>query len=370
MKAKILEKLKEIENEHKIKILYACESGSRAWGFESPDSDFDIRFIYVNKLDYYLSIENKRDTIEVVDGELDFVGWDLKKALYLLRKSNPSLIEWLNSPIVYLKDEEFFNRFSDLMKKAFNIKALMYHYLHMAKTNYREYLKGDLVKIKKYFYVLRPILALKWLEDKRSIPPIEFNKLLNSVNIPEEIKKEILKLLEKKKVKKELDLEPRIEILNEFIEENISYYERYLKNLDVNIKPLEAKEFDDLLKEMIFKYDLEACYSLSKLKQELRKFVSEREWKKYHTLKNLAISVSIESAELLEHFQWWDKTPDELSDTEKKDISYELADIFTYMIHIAEKLGIDIIKATEEKLEKTKEKYPVEKYRGIYKKPK
>jgi predicted nucleotidyltransferase len=267
MKAKILEKLKEIENEHKIKILYACESGSRAWGFESPDSDFDIRFIYVNKLDYYLSIENKRDTIEIVDGELDFVGWDLKKALYLLRKSNPSLIEWLNSPIVYLKDEEFFNRFSDLMKKAFNIKALMYHYLHMAKTNYREYLKGDLVKIKKYFYVLRPILALKWLEDKRSIPPIEFNKLLNSVNIPEEIKKEILKLLEKKKVKKELDLEPRIEILNEFIEENISYYERYLKNLDVNIKPLEAKEFDDLLKEMIFKYDLEACYSLSKLKK-------------------------------------------------------------------------------------------------------
>ncbi|ACO03574.1 MAG TPA: nucleotidyltransferase domain-containing protein [Persephonella sp.] len=255
----IRQKLKNIEKNHNIKILYACESGSRAWGFESPDSDYDIRFIYVEKLDYYLSIEQKRDTIEIIDGELDFVGWELKKALFLLRKSNPSLIEWLNSPRVYLKDEEFYKKIKKLMEKSFNPKSLMYHYFHMAKSNYREYLKGDLVKVKKYFYVLRPIFALNWIQDKKRIPPIEFEILLNGVHISDKVKLEILKLLKEKKNTKELDLRPKIKILNEFIEKNIDYYEKFLKEFDFRTNLPEVYGYNFLLRRMIFKYDTEIC---------------------------------------------------------------------------------------------------------------
>ncbi len=104
MENKIKIQLKKIEREHKVKILYAIESGSRVWGFASQDSDFDVRFIYVHHKDWYLSIESKRDVIEMpLEGDLDINGWDLTKALGLFRKSNPPLYEWLQSPIVYLK---------------------------------------------------------------------------------------------------------------------------------------------------------------------------------------------------------------------------------------------------------------------------
>jgi len=133
------------------------------------------------------------------------MGWDLKKALYLLRKSNPSILEWLNSPIIYHKDQEFFKKTTELAEKSFNTKTLMYHYLHMAKSNYREYLKTDLVKLKKYFYVIRPIFALKWLEKNRFVPPINFNELFNNIQIERNVRKDIEKLLAVKKEKKNLD---------------------------------------------------------------------------------------------------------------------------------------------------------------------
>ena len=366
----ILKKLKEIEEENNISILYACESGSRAWGFESPDSDYDIRFIYVNKLDYYLSIQPEKDTIEITQETFDFVGWDLKKALFLLRKSNPSIIEWLNSPIVYKKDEEFFEKIKELVNLSFNPKTMMYHYLSMAKTNYRTYLKTDQVKIKKYFYVIRPILSLIWIEKNKTVPPIRFEELFNQVKIEESVRNAIKNLLIIKKQKRELDLHPRVEELNQFIEEKIEYYEQFLKSFEFKKELPEIEKFNQLLKEMIFKYDKKACYSLEKLKNELKNFVKERQWEKYHTLKNLAVSVSIESAELLEHFQWWDKKPEEISEEERKEIGYEIADIFTYLLHFSDKLGIDILKITEEKLEKTKQKYPVERFKGNYEKPK
>ncbi|WP_207145105.1 DNA polymerase beta superfamily protein [Persephonella atlantica] len=366
---KILQKLKKIEEETDIKVLFACESGSRAWGFESPDSDYDVRFIYVNKLDFYLSIEKQRDTVEISEGLFDFVGWDLKKALYLLRKSNPSIIEWINSPIVYKKDEEFFSTIKHLSQISFNPKALMYHYLHMAKTNYRTYLQTEHIKIKKYFYVIRPILSLMWIEKRKSAPPIKFRELLEKEDIDEKTKVEIKKLLAVKHKKRELDLYPKVKTLNSFIEKNIKYYEKLLNNMDLKKALPPAEEYDSLLKKTIFKYDRNACYSLQKLKEELEEFVKEREWEKYHTLKNLAVSISIESAELLEHFQWWDKNPESISEKEKKEIAYEIADIFTYLLHLSRKLGIDILKTAEEKLEKTKEKYPVERFKGRYEKP-
>ena len=366
----ILKNLEKIEKQNNITIIYACESGSRAWGFESPDSDYDIRFIYVNKLDYYFSIQLERDTVEISEEPFDFVGWDLKKTLFLLRKSNSSIIEWLNSPIVYKRDEEFFEKIKELAHLSFNPKAMMYHYLSMAKTNYRTYLKTDLVKIKKYFYVIRPILSLIWIEKNKTVPPILFNELLEKTQLEQNVRNAIENLLIIKREKRELDLYPKVEELNQFIEENLEYYGQFLKTFEFKKELPELKKFNRLLKEMIFKYDPKACYSLEKLKNELKNFVKERQWEKYHTLKNLAVSVSIESAELLEHFQWWDKKPEEISEEERKEIGYEIADIFTYLLHLSEKLGIDILKITEEKLEKTKQKYPAEEFKGNYGKPK
>ena len=147
MKDKILNILDEIEKKEKIKILHAVESGSRAWGFESNDSDYDVRFIYVRPLDCYLSIEEKRDVIEYSESNsLDISGWDIKKALQLFNSSNPPLYEWLTSPITYIEKEGFAERLRDLIAIFYSRTSCLYHYLHMAKGNYRNYLKGDKVK--------------------------------------------------------------------------------------------------------------------------------------------------------------------------------------------------------------------------------
>ena len=153
----IKEKLIEIEKRENIKILHCVESGSRAWGFPSPDSDYDVRFIYVRAKEYYLRLNKTRDVIEwQLDETLDINGWDLQKMLRLLHGSNPTVFEWKNSPIVYKTSDEW-KSVSDVIDDYFNAKSGIYHYLSMAKTNYREYLKGDMVRLKKYFYVLRPI---------------------------------------------------------------------------------------------------------------------------------------------------------------------------------------------------------------------
>src|SRR5688572_12611281 len=164
MKEIIFEKLKSIEHQFDVKILYACESGSRAWGFASPDSDYDVRFIYVHKMDYYLSIDEQRDVIELpINDVLDINGWELRKALRLFRKSNAPLYEWLQSPIVYAADPGFVDGLKSLMSGIFSARAGMHHYLSMAKSVFDSELSGEMVKLKKYFYALRPILAAMWI---------------------------------------------------------------------------------------------------------------------------------------------------------------------------------------------------------------
>ena len=156
MKDTIQKELAQIEQTQNVRILLAVESGSRAWGFASPDSDYDVRFIYVRPKDAYLRLQKHRDVIELpINDALDINGWDLTKTLRLLHKSNPTLFEWGASPIVYL-ETDFAARFKSVMGRYFSSKRGLYHYIHMAAGNYREYIKGDMIKAKKYFYVLRP----------------------------------------------------------------------------------------------------------------------------------------------------------------------------------------------------------------------
>lgn len=251
MKKQIVEQLDVLEKEKSIKILYAVESGSRAWGFESKDSDFDIRFIYIHPYDWYLSIDNKRDFIEFSkDKILDFSGWELRKALRLFRKSNPPLLEWLRSPTIYLEEFGLAQQMRKLSKGYFSPKSCIYHYLHMAVGNYREYLKRENVRVKKYFYVLRPILACQWIEKNNSIPPVEFRKLLLLQAKDRALKNTIEKLLKRKMEGDELGIGPKIPILNKFLEERIDYFKDYVKEAAFQ-KKLDPEQLNRLFKDIL-----------------------------------------------------------------------------------------------------------------------
>ena len=237
IRKKIEDQLRDIENEFDVRILYACESGSRAWGFPSADSDYDVRFIYVHKRDWYLRVDNARlrDVIEKpIDDELDVSGWELRKALNLLKKSNPALIEWINSPIIYQKDDRFHSAVKELITEYCSPKACFHHYSHMANGNNRSYLKGDVVRIKKYFYVLRPVLAMKWIEKDLGIVPTEFEKLLNAVVDDAHLHTEIKNLLEQKKAGFESKDMPRIHAISDFIDDELDRFETLNEDFDVS----------------------------------------------------------------------------------------------------------------------------------------
>jgi uncharacterized protein len=193
----IMQRLKAAEAEHNITVLWAIESGSRAWGFHSPDSDYDCRFVYVRNRDWYLSIdvEDRRDVIEypIVD-DIDINGWDLRKALRLLAKANPSIVEWLHSPIVYLQHGEFADLARAWLAQHYAIHKGIYHYRSTAKTNFQQYLVTEQVRLKKYLYVLRPLLAVRWLEQYQQIAPIEF-EVLRSVLDDDQVQAAIDRLL-------------------------------------------------------------------------------------------------------------------------------------------------------------------------------
>ncbi|MCP3774454.1 nucleotidyltransferase domain-containing protein [Paenibacillus sp. MZ04-78.2] len=248
----ILEELYQIERQEQVRILYACESGSRAWGFPSKDSDYDVRFLYVRPVEWYLSIFDQRDVIErPISDKLDINGWDLKKALNLFRKSNPPLLEWLQSPIPYFEKFSAAERIRSMSPLTFSPKSCMYHYLNMAKGNYREYLQGEQVKIKKYFYVLRPVLACEWIERFHAMPPMEFDVLVDRL-VPEgsELKQVILKLVERKMAGDEMDYEPRINPINEFLEQKMNHFERTAVHLN-SAEGAQARELDGLFRAVL-----------------------------------------------------------------------------------------------------------------------
>jgi uncharacterized protein len=221
IRTEILERLRRLEAEESIRILYAVESGSRAWGFPSKDSDYDVRFIYLRPRDWYLSfrLEQKPDTIErpIVD-EIDCSGWDIRKTLQLFVKSNPPLLEWLDSSIIYQNRMNFAQKLRALRTEFFSPPACAYHYLHMAQGNFRSYLQGETVRLKKYFYVLRPLLAVKWIEQHRGVVPMLFRDLLATVVDQPALIASIDALIHRKMQGDELDEGPPIPVIKEFID--------------------------------------------------------------------------------------------------------------------------------------------------------
>jgi predicted nucleotidyltransferase len=225
VRAEVLRRLHAAEQAEGVRILFAVESGSRAWGFASADSDYDVRFVYVRPQSWYLSIdvEDRRDVIEypIVD-EIDCNGWDVRKALRLLHKSNPAIIEWLQSPIEYLARGTFRAEALRLLPQTYSLAAGWHHYRQMAATNYRGYLRGETVRLKKYFYVLRPLLAARWIERHAAPPPIEFDRLLALLPDEPALRAAIDALLARKRAGAEVDVGAAIPQLTAFIEAELA----------------------------------------------------------------------------------------------------------------------------------------------------
>jgi uncharacterized protein len=217
----ILNRLSSVEEAHGVRILFAIESGSRAWGFASPNSDYDVRFIYAHEPTWYqaVDLEERRDVIEyaIVD-EIDINGWDVRKALRQYWKSNPAFVEWIQSPITYMDKSLFRAGALSLLPSVYAPEKGIHHYRSMAKTNYRGYLREAVVPLKKYFYVLRPLLAARWVQKTGSAAPIEFEKLLALLKSEPEVLAEVHNLLEKKRNTPELGRFAAVPLLNDFIE--------------------------------------------------------------------------------------------------------------------------------------------------------
>ncbi|HJR73947.1 MAG TPA: nucleotidyltransferase domain-containing protein [Luteimonas sp.] len=253
----VLDALSGIEREHQVRVLFACESGSRGWGFSSPDSDYDARFIYVHEPDWYVTVlertrpgQSQRDVIELpIDDELDVSGWDLRKALRLLAKSNPTLSEWLRSPIIYRQQDETADELRELASRFYSPISAWHHYFSMAKSNYRGYLQGEKVRTKKYLYALRPVLACQWIQQSDDPPPMAFETLLERLLPGGMLRERIDALLAVKRSSAEVAQGPRIVEINDFLERALTDFERNPPRLQGS--DAQSGELDDFLRRAI-----------------------------------------------------------------------------------------------------------------------
>lgn len=229
VRADIEARLSAIETEYGVRVLYACESGSRGWGFASPDSDYDVRFIYIHPLPWYLRVGAARDVIEIpISDELDINGWELRKTLGLLKKGNATLIEWLDSPVVYRADADFIAAMRHAAQQTHQAERSFHHYVHMARKNYREYLRGDTVRLKKYLYVLRPLLATLWIEQGHGVAPMQFQALVDAIVTDPALRSAIDDLLVIKRAAMELEYGQPLPIINAFIDTELTRLESVL----------------------------------------------------------------------------------------------------------------------------------------------
>lgn len=250
MRDKIINRLLQAEQEHDVRVLFAIESGSRAWGFASPDSDYDVRFIYAHSRDWYesINVENKRDVIEypIVD-EIDINGWDVRKALKLFAGSNPAFIEWLQSPITYVNSSCLRTQARFLLPSIYSPSAGYFHYRHMAKANIRNYLSREEVPLKKYLYVMRALLAARHVSQHRLPPPLPIVDLLPLID-SEGVRFELESLLKEKVNHGELGTGPQNKLLNAFIGHELSIEHEPLKSVNC---PLKMQMLNQLFKTVL-----------------------------------------------------------------------------------------------------------------------
>lgn len=251
MHKKINHYLAAIEKEKHIRILLACETGSRAWGFPSPDSDYDVRIIYVHEKDWYLSLTEKKDSIQrMLDNDLiDITGWDLRKSLRLLFKSNPALLERIQSSILYRHDDKFLQAIGELTNDSYSKIATIYHYLSMAKKFLADIMDEDEYKLKKFFYALRSATACLWILEKEAMPPINFLKMMDGLDISANLVDRINQLITLKSTKSEAYFHTGEPEIFEFIRQCISSADKKGNSLP-SAKP-DINEMNQFFRKML-----------------------------------------------------------------------------------------------------------------------
>lgn len=250
MKNEILRALGEIERQNGVRALFACESGSRAWGFPSADSDYDVRFIYAGGARRYLSVENKPDTISaMLPGDLDMSGWDIRKALGLFAKSNAALFEWLDSPLVYRDLDGFSIGLKNLIPDFFEPRKAMYHYSTIADNAIKKHLSGNFISVKKLMYVLRAYLACEWILQKSSMPPTLFENIYTAV-ASADLRREIENLVREKA---DLNEKSGVEIkgaIAEFVKGGAKYFDM-AKDLPAARRAADVSELDNIICSLV-----------------------------------------------------------------------------------------------------------------------
>ena len=253
MREIIMKELHKIEVDGDLRILFAIESGSRAWGFPSPDSDYDVRFVYARPVDWYLSLTPGRDVYELpIDDVLDINGWDIKKALGLLLKPNPVMLEWLSSPIHYIWNDEICDQLIEFSKKVTHGPACLNHYLHLGGRQWDIYIKDkDIVNLKKYFYIVRPSMAIRWMRlHPTIIPPMNFQDLLAGIDLSDTLTNALNELLLAKSRSKEIGEAPRVAIIDTFITEEFDWAREAVKSVKGDKAPLRI-EADALFRKIL-----------------------------------------------------------------------------------------------------------------------
>lgn len=251
-KSRINDDLDRIRRDERVRIVFAVESGSRAWGFPSPDSDYDARFVYVREADWYLSLQPGRDVIELpIDGEFDVNGWDIRKALLLLLKPNPVLLEWLSSPIRYRWDEGACAALLAFARRTAYARACLHHYFSLSRRLWNEYVEGrEDVNLKKYLYILRPALCIAWIRERADeIPPMSLPDLMTGVELSDEFKAEVSYLLARKAQTSEVGNGQRPGILDDLIQREWSWAST--QNISVAPDPGMRAEAEDLFRSFV-----------------------------------------------------------------------------------------------------------------------
>lgn len=236
MQALIRAKLDEIASEENLRVLLAVESGSRAWGFHSPDSDYDVRFIYARPVDWHLQLGKRRDVVErPIDDELDISGWELSKALTLALSSNAVIAEWLQSPIVYSADKAAVQQLTSFAAAALDRKSVSWHYLSLLRRQESRLLGPDgLPRLKRFFYVLRPTLALRWMRLHGSgMPPMDMAQLRLGASLDPQTEAAIDRLIVQKKAALEAATGHQPEVLlTDLIAQEAALAEAWLKTAE------------------------------------------------------------------------------------------------------------------------------------------
>lgn len=251
----ILSHLEDIERKYDVRVLLAVESGSRARGLFSDESDWDVRFVYVNKLDWYLNVNEGRDVIEeMFDDNIDMVGWELRKTLRLFQKSNPSLMEWLHSPVVYRADEKFLSRMRAMEPVYFNPIKTMYHYESLYIKHDKRYLQDSTNPLKRFLHYLRGILSCRWLEQHKTMPPVLFSELVKATVDDDSIRQKINVLIALKRQTKENDNFEVDASLVEYARKLAEHFEQTIPDFRPEINHAgDSLDLDGLLKEMVLR---------------------------------------------------------------------------------------------------------------------